>query len=287
MSQTHPNGAESESPTYEPEEDVPEIPDEELGKPNARTHTAFSSWRAPSNDSVDENDPTLVSIRDNNWIGIPPLYHRTDPYTHPHLRLAARPRSPGQEGTGIRINYESYNSERWPIPQDRCIQSDFGSVAEDDVEEDDTAWKPMPAHLLPFVPYIEKPTDATSASTMPRRTKHIHIETIQNWLQACEEQHGSQCHSDVQFDQKTHLGRPLYLIDVLQDCLVEAPEYSRYVALSYVWGKSDPAACTTSSNLEELLKPGALRQQTAPMPSTITDAMQLIERLGERYLWCT
>jgi hypothetical protein len=250
MSQTHPNGAESESPTYEPEEDVPEIPDEELGKPNARTHTAFSSWRAPSNDSVDENDPTLVSIRDNNWIGIPPLYHRTDPYTHPHLRLAARPRSPGQEGTGMRINYESYNSERWPIPQDRCIQSDFGSVAEDDVEEDDTAWKPMPAHLLPFVPYIEKPTDATSASTMPRRTKHIHIETIQNWLQ-------------------------------------EAPEYSRYVALSYVWGKSDPAACTTSSNLEELLKPGALRQQTAPMPSTITDAMQLIERLGERYLWCT
>lgn len=228
----------------------------------------------------------IGTSRDRSWIGIPPLYHHEDPYYRPHLRLATRARSPNRDTPGLDPHFETYDG-KWPSSPIAHLQSDYGSDSDEEgsVSESDPAWKQMPAHLLPFVPYIEKPTDATSESTLRGRRKSMHIDTIQAWLKACETQHGSQCYSHD--NSGVHSVRPQYLIDVERLCLVETPETGKYVALSYSWGsKSDPAACTTSSNLESLMEAGGLRSDTVAIPRTVLDAMQLVERLGERYLWC-
>lgn len=283
--------------TGEPDGDVPELSqdDDFLGiAMSSPVYGKNSASRSSSKDiAIPEASRRLTyntysgnGSRDRNWIGIPPLYHHEDPYARPHLRLSTRPRDPDLDAQGVGTRCELYDNGKWPLPR-RDLQSDFESETEEDyVSESDPAWKQMPAHLLPFVPYVEKPTDKTSASTLPGRNKHVHIETIHKWLQSCESLHGSRCYTDASCDDKTQLARPLYLIDVKRFCLVEAPASGRYVALSYVWGKSDPAACTTTSNLADVSKPGGLGDQGVAIPRTVLDAMQLVERLGEFFLWC-
>ncbi|KAL0933288.1 heterokaryon incompatibility protein [Colletotrichum truncatum] len=56
----------------------------------------------------------------------------------------------------------------------------------------------------------------------------------------------------------------------------------RYVALSYVWGTC-PVLRLLKSNVESLGKDGALWKEK--LPKTITDALDLVNRLEEHYLW--
>ena len=69
--------------------------------------------------------------------------------------------------------------------------------------------------------------------------------------------------------------------------MIAAPPHCRYLALSYVWG--DPkemgsrrwlmkAAHVDESQLHNGLDLDLL-------PKTITDAMALVSKIGERYLW--
>jgi hypothetical protein len=295
ISEVHPEYAESY--TGEPDEDIPEPSQEEDFLPIATTSPVYDRESVSRTSSIDHAAPEAsrrltyntyvgTTTRDRKWIGIPPLYHHEDPYNRPHLRLAMRPRDQDLDNGGVGTRCELYDNGRWPAPR-RDLQSDFESETDEDyVLDSDPAWKQMPAHLLPFVPYIEKPTDTTSASTLPGRCKHIRVETIQKWLQSCETLHGSRCYTGNPSDHEVQLVRPMYLIDVKQSCLVEAPTSGRYVALSYVWGKSDPAACTTTANLEELSKPSGLADMAVPIPRTVLDAMQLVEHLGEHFLWC-
>ncbi len=82
------------------------------------------------------------------------------------------------------------------------------------------------------------------------------------------------------------LGQPKNIfraIDVNQMCIVETSQSSRYVALSYLWGKNFVQLFTTSKNLPKLSQPGALEREK--LPRTIKDAIKLTRMLGERYLW--
>jgi hypothetical protein len=69
----------------------------------------------------------------------------------------------------------------------------------------------------------------------------------------------------------------------LQRCITPSPPGCRYLALSYVWGNATQLQLTTQ-NLGELS--GNLRLAASDVPTTIRDAMTLVEKLGERYLWC-
>ncbi|PSR80931.1 heterokaryon incompatibility protein-domain-containing protein, partial [Coniella lustricola] len=89
------------------------------------------------------------------------------------------------------------------------------------------------------------------------------------------------------------MDRDLTLIDVDQCCLVKAPGTSRYVTLSYVWGK-DWQLLHVSSNHDVLFRPGALAgsgsaeladSSNAPLGKVVTDSMAITARIGERYLW--
>lgn len=76
------------------------------------------------------------------------------------------------------------------------------------------------------------------------------------------------------------------LIDIDTMCIVYAPRKAKYVALSYVWGRTSiPRLTLTSHNEEALLRPKGLEANRSKIPNTILDAITVFRKLGERYLW--
>lgn len=109
---------------------------------------------------------------------------------------------------------------------------------------------------------------------------------IQRWLGHCENNHDAcRPYSSSWFSCQSL--QNLLLLDVEQNCLVLLPNSTRYFALSYLWGNLPDAAETTMANLSALKHPGTLHPNSTNLkiPQTIRDAMRLIRRLGERYLW--
>ncbi|KAM5350706.1 hypothetical protein ACJ41O_007211 [Fusarium nematophilum] len=82
------------------------------------------------------------------------------------------------------------------------------------------------------------------------------------------------------------LPRGARLIDVKEMKLVAAGQRHdvEYAALSYVWGNGHIQGLhTTQSNVKERQEDGSLRK--APLPKTISDAVELTRDLGILYLW--
>ncbi|KIN02945.1 hypothetical protein OIDMADRAFT_52766 [Oidiodendron maius Zn] len=73
------------------------------------------------------------------------------------------------------------------------------------------------------------------------------------------------------------------LIDAKKKCVVRSSTNNRYITLSYVWG-SVPKTQLEKHNRHELETEGSL-SRVHLLGNTILDAISLIERLGERYLW--
>lgn len=131
------------------------------------------------------------------------------------------------------------------------------------------------------------------------RVFHDHAEKqtlMRHWLSSCCDEHQSTCESThgntedfMQIVEGTYFG----VIDVLEMCLTQLPREKdtqrrpkRYVALSYVWGRSlEKPYVTTEYNVMAHVMPGGLATVWSKLPRTIQDAILLVSRLGERYLW--
>lgn len=105
---------------------------------------------------------------------------------------------------------------------------------------------------------------------------------LKKWLHNCENVHPS---SDT--DRARNLAPKnlsLRVIDVESQCIINAPQHTRYMALGYVWGGPQELqyAKTTQSELE---RPNGLSIDDERLPGTIKDAMLLVSRFDERYLW--
>jgi hypothetical protein len=115
------------------------------------------------------------------------------------------------------------------------------------------------------------------------------LSLVRSWFRICEEKH-SDIASQVRLLDlaPTTLGidLPLRLIDVKDKCIVLGNDQTRYVALSYVWGKVDQLKLLIS-NLTVLCKAGVFSRDKlgSRLPRTIADAIELTAVLGERYLW--
>jgi len=113
---------------------------------------------------------------------------------------------------------------------------------------------------------------------------------VSHWIATCENSHvhSDRCQLPTPADFATAFPglQVLRLIDVDRNCLVETQEFSKYVALSYIWG-AVPSFRLTNMNRTKLLVPGSLANARIleRLPRTIRDAMTLVRRLGERYLW--
>jgi hypothetical protein len=119
---------------------------------------------------------------------------------------------------------------------------------------------------------------------------------MMRWIDLCVERHGEDCQAkqepDLDFKnlmQSTYFG----VIDVVDMVLKELPSDStgkpeQYVALSYVWGKPQSgkkAYTTVRSNPMQHIQHAGLEKAWDKIPRTIQDAILLVSRLGERYLW--
>lgn len=93
----------------------------------------------------------------------------------------------------------------------------------------------------------------------------VDFEVIKSWIADCKGSH-DKCNS------KPELRKPLLdlkVIDCIERVIVPAPNECQFVALSYVWGPSEPGIATLSGQL----------------PQTIEDSIQVSSLLGYRYLW--
>lgn len=145
-----------------------------------------------------------------------------------------------------------------------------------------------PQHLRPFLPYMEKSMDPNTSPPEWSKKDFRPVETAKNWLKTCNTQHcgrGSGCliESHALDDPWS---RPLLVIDVVENCIVNTPPTSRYVALSYTWEKSDgTTVCTTTKNLAGFKKPGGLIAAREVIPATVRETIDFVRQIGERYLW--
>jgi hypothetical protein len=113
-------------------------------------------------------------------------------------------------------------------------------------------------------------------------------ERIRPWLERCQQEHAECNLSSSSLGRQilpTRLldigsaGRDPHLVVSTEDGLSRSD--TRYLCLSYCWGKGNVAARTTPRNY-------AARRCSIPyqtLPKTIRDAIDVVRALGERYLW--
>jgi hypothetical protein len=108
----------------------------------------------------------------------------------------------------------------------------------------------------------------------------ISISLIPAWLEKCEAWH-EECKRQLECSKPLP---PLRAIDVKRQCLVQIPEGSKYIALSYCWGRVS-AIKQTTANRQIWERDGALDSQSLHLPNTIRDSIILVQRIGLPYLW--
>jgi hypothetical protein len=141
----------------------------------------------------------------------------------------------------------------------------------DSVSEDDSDWT--------------TDEDGTSGDESGITSSTIHatdtrLDMIKSWMKACDEHHGSQC-CTPKADASIW---PMWVIDVVDECIVEGDIADRYLTLSYVWGGVQTLQATTA-NIEQLRQPGSLTRDKVVLPKTIRQAIDVTRLFGERYIW--
>lgn len=123
-------------------------------------------------------------------------------------------------------------------------------------------------------------------SRRPRdKLARIDWDLAKAWLLFCAGSHGEQCRQDAVPKEASDGYVPFFrLIDVQRGCVVDAQADWNYVALSYVWGQS-PMLKLLLSNKDSLYKDNALLSDEFTIAQTIKDAIEVTQRLEEKYLW--
>ena len=107
------------------------------------------------------------------------------------------------------------------------------------------------------------------------------VDLLRGWLEICRYSHGRTCSPRGMPGKKSFCFR---LIDINRRCVVQAPLYCRYYALSYVWGPLEQALLTDIT-FDRFTADGGLSDEQPEITRTLKDAMYLCELLGQRYLW--
>lgn len=117
--------------------------------------------------------------------------------------------------------------------------------------------------------------------------RHLNFETVKFWISNCKGRHDAEKVSSKSVIDPV----PIILIDVENECLVEADtsgEY-KYLALSYQWGKKQNCGAleTKIENYTALQEKGSLSlpENKSRIPPTFQDAMALTAKIGQRYVW--
>lgn len=110
----------------------------------------------------------------------------------------------------------------------------------------------------------------------------VSLQLVTKWVSVCDKLHEGLCNNPLVPSIDRDSIESQLVIDVERMCVTEAPRNCRYVALSYCWGQV-PVLKHVLQNSESLQIPGSLLQLT--IPETIAHAIELLQGIGERYLW--
>ncbi|KAK4031535.1 heterokaryon incompatibility protein-domain-containing protein [Parachaetomium inaequale] len=109
-----------------------------------------------------------------------------------------------------------------------------------------------------------------------------------SWLETCVQQHDAcRAGSEPEFlpTRLIHVGDPAQgrLPRLVRTALFPFPEHTQYLALSHCWGtdRGKTVAKTTTATLPALLD----GIDVEGLPKTFLDAMEVVRRVGHRYLW--
>jgi hypothetical protein len=109
---------------------------------------------------------------------------------------------------------------------------------------------------------------------------------IKSWVKVCQTRHPNSCGKSVAFQRQF---MKLKLIDVYERVVKLAQDHAPYIALSYVWGEvsegQERGTRQQQTSPEALLKSSGSHHLPRHLPRTIEDALTVVKRLGERYLW--
>ena len=110
------------------------------------------------------------------------------------------------------------------------------------------------------------------------RPMKANLKQLRWWMETCLDTHSDACGGTID-------GPPVEvprMIDV-KKCNIDFPwSPVSYAALSYVWGK-DTEPWLLKANEHDMKKEGSLTRDS--LPTTIADAITVVEDLGLRYLW--
>ena len=201
--------------------------------------------------------------------------------TWDHLTSSLHPRltaiDPEIQGTGLHLAILDRGETilkveygMWPVGQLRILTSSNYTEA---LRQ---GWEAK-EQSLEFQEVLEKgvgPLHATEG-------QQVSILELKQWLNNCDHNHGSVCNSYRGSGPRYAAEIPMIVIDVVDECLVEATSAVKYFTLSYVWGSAEMSK-TLRVNYAARLQKGGLGSS---FPATIVDAIALVRSLGERFLW--
>ncbi|KAH8891766.1 HET-domain-containing protein, partial [Thozetella sp. PMI_491] len=127
----------------------------------------------------------------------------------------------------------------------------------------------------------------TDSHPIPLRSTVANVDFthIKHWLAQCEDD--VECHQKCKASPIKWRNLPgirFKVIDVQGRRIVNAPDDCSFVALTYVWGGVNQPKLTENT-APLLMRDGGLRTIWAKIPATVRDAIEVCEKLGERYLW--
>ncbi|KAI0860231.1 heterokaryon incompatibility protein-domain-containing protein [Xylaria cubensis] len=121
----------------------------------------------------------------------------------------------------------------------------------------------------------------------------IDVQTIKDWRSNCRQYHGQVCwqtQSEPFLPPLSAGVRAAFrVIDVKEKTVIPVSPDTDYVALSYVWGEQKPGRSFRQAFLNplpaDLHQAHSLTLNMEEIPRTIRDSIDVVETLGERYLW--
>ncbi|KAF2814857.1 HET-domain-containing protein [Mytilinidion resinicola] len=114
----------------------------------------------------------------------------------------------------------------------------------------------------------------------------IDMSLVRTWVQQCDQSREHRC-SRTSLTSRWPTDFKVTLIDVHRHCITQVDPTRhrfRYLALSYVWGKISQLELT-KNNIATLADDESLTRLSDSLPQVIKDAMTVVYKLGERYLW--
>lgn len=125
--------------------------------------------------------------------------------------------------------------------------------------------------------------DETDVGACRLNKRWADLDRVRDWLDDCDLNHAPCQRQSV---NRVTANVRVYLIDIANECLVQASGREKYIALSYVWGKTSSSVQTTKENFAKRCEVSGLFQgKPTSFPGTLRRAITTASEFDVNFLW--